>query len=187
MPKSTAACSSAPAALLGRFAGITNLATKLAAILGVVASISGAQAHPLSVVPEAERLPPPEARAIEAPSSNAGILAVKDLGSQPLGGDFKALEGRVLRLRELSIAPGGHIGLHRHDQRPGVAYLLEGSLTERRGPTYSPVVLNAGQAAFETTGVSHWWRNETDQTVRAIVVDIVEEPMPSRQPTPTQP
>jgi quercetin dioxygenase-like cupin family protein len=114
-------------------------------------------------------------------------LAVRDLGSQSLGGDFRALEGRVLRLRELIIAPGGHIGLHRHDQRPGVAYLLEGSLTERRGPSYSPVVLNAGQAAFETTGVSHWWRNETDQPVRAIVVDIVEEPGPSRQPTPSQP
>jgi quercetin dioxygenase-like cupin family protein len=187
MASSLAVWSSAPAALLWLFAGTTKLAPNLAAILGVIGCFSAVQAHPLSVVPEAERLPAPEARAIEAPSSNAGILAVKDLGSQPLGGDFRALEGRALRLRELTIAPGGHIGLHRHDQRPGVAYLLEGSLTERRGPSYSPVVLNAGQAAFETTGVSHWWRNETDQPVRAIVVDIVEEPMPSRQSTPTQP
>ncbi|MFO7630261.1 MAG: hypothetical protein R6W06_12255, partial [Prochlorococcaceae cyanobacterium] len=114
-PLPPAATSRAPAAPLRRFAGTAGFTSNLTAILGVFGSIIATQAHPIAVVPDAERLPAPEARAIEAPSSNAGILAVKDLGSQPLGGDFRALEGRVLRLRELIIAPGGHIGLHRHD------------------------------------------------------------------------
>ncbi|CAK6691835.1 hypothetical protein [Synechococcus sp. CBW1107] len=46
------------------------------------------------------------------------------------------------------------------------------------GAAYSPVVLQAGEAAFETTGVTHWWRNETSEPVRAIVVDIVEASTP---------
>ncbi len=123
-----------------------------------IGSVTSAGAHPLAVVPEAERLPCHPAAAVHAPTSNAGVSAVHSLGSQPLGGDFSAL--------------------HRHDSRPGVAYLLEGCLTERRGPAYSPVVLQAGEAAFETTGVTHWWRNETSEPVRALVVDIVEASTP---------
>ncbi|MDM7951992.1 MAG: cupin domain-containing protein [Cyanobium sp. CZS 25K] len=146
--------------------------------INTLGSVASAVAHPLAVVPETERLPGRSPAAIDAPTSNAGVLAVRSLGSQPLGGDFSALEGRVLRLREITIAPGGHIGLHRHDSRPGVAYLLEGRLTERRGPAYGPVVLEAGEAAFETTGVTHWWRNETSQPAQALVVDIVEESSP---------
>jgi hypothetical protein len=39
-------------------------------------------------------------------------------------------------------------------------------------------MLKAGEAAFETTGVTYWWRNQTSQPVRALVVDIVEESTP---------
>lgn len=102
-----------------------------------------------------------------------GVLAVKRLGGQPLGPDFPTLRGRELRLRELTIAPGGSIALHRHDQRPGVAYVLEGTMTERRGPGFDPQVIHTGEAAFEGSGVSHWWRNEGTTPARALVVDIV--------------
>jgi quercetin dioxygenase-like cupin family protein len=39
-------------------------------------------------------------------------------------------------------------------------------------------MLKAGEAVFETTGVTHWLRNQTSQPVRALVVDIVEESTP---------
>jgi quercetin dioxygenase-like cupin family protein len=102
-----------------------------------------------------------------------GVLTVKLLGSQPLGADFPALSGRELRLRELTIAPGGTIGLHRHDQRPGVAYILDGQMTERRGPGFLPQIIGPGAAAFEGGGDVHWWRNEGTIPARALVVDIV--------------
>jgi hypothetical protein len=89
-----------------------------------IGSVTSAGSHPLAVVPEAERLPCHPAAAVDGPTSNAGVSEVHSLGSQPLGGDISAL--------------------HRHDSRPRVAYLLEGRLTERRGPAYSPVVLQAG-------------------------------------------
>lgn len=63
---------------------------------------------------------------------------------------------------------GNFSALDSHDSRPGVAYLPEGPFTERRGPAYSPVVLQTGEAAFETTGVTHWWRNKISELVRAL-------------------
>ena len=128
-----------------------------------------AQSHPQpAVVPSEERL-----NRGQQVTVTQGVLEVKRLGGQPLGPDFPALAGRELRLRQITIAPGGSIGLHLHDQRPGVAYILEGQMTERRGPGFVPQVLRSGEAAFEGSGISHWWRNEGSTPARALVVDIV--------------
>jgi hypothetical protein len=47
-------------------------------------------------------------------------------------------------------------------------------MTAAQGPAYSPVVLQARETAFETTGVTHGQRHETSEPVRARVVGIVE-------------
>jgi quercetin dioxygenase-like cupin family protein len=128
---------------------------------------------PPAVVPARERVEgAPEA------TTTQGVLAVKRLGGQPLGPEFAALRGqelrdRELRLREITVAPGGSIALHRHDRRPGIAYILEGQMTERRGPGFTPKVFGPGQVAFEGDGITHWWRNEGTTPARALVVDIV--------------
>ena len=93
-----------------------------------------AQSHPQpAVVPSEERL-----NRGQQVTVTQGVLEVKRLGSPQLGPDFPALAGRELRLRQITIAPGGSIGLHLHDQWPGVAYILEGQMTERRGPGFAP-------------------------------------------------
>jgi quercetin dioxygenase-like cupin family protein len=125
--------------------------------------------HPrTTVVPEHENLVPAPGSAV-----TQGVLAVKRLGGQPLEQEFSGLRGRELRVRELIIAPGGTIALHRHDQRPGVAYILEGQMTERRHPGFAPLVVGPGEAAFEASGVTHWWRNAGHVPARVLVVDIV--------------
>ncbi len=144
----------------------------LAALLPAAATVvNGAPALSQQipvVVPSHEQLAP----APGAPTAQAGVV-VRRLGGQPLDHDFRALQGQELRLRELTIAPGGSITLHRHDQRPGVAYILKGQMTEWRGPGFTPRVIGPGEAVFEATGVSHWWRNEGTTPARALVVDIV--------------
>ena len=144
----------------------------LAALLPAVATVaSGAptlsQQVPV-VAPRHEQLAPVPG----APAAQVGV-AVRRLGGQPLDHDFHALQGRELRLRELTIAPGGSITLLRHDQRPGVAYILEGQMLEWRGPGFTPREIGPGEAVFEATGVSHWWRNEGTSPARPLVVDIV--------------
>lgn len=139
--------------------------------------------QPPLVVPQHEHHLPPPGSSPAAPAAAAsqpaaatqtrGVLAIRRLGAQPLDHDFAAMAGRELRVRELTIAPGGSIALHRHDHRPGLAYILEGRMTERRGPGFAPLVLGPGDVALETTGITHWWRNEGTTNARALVVDIV--------------
>ena len=150
----------------------TKLMTVATSLLPEAVLMSGqapALSQPqFSVVPAHEHLDP-----TQGPTHTQGVLAVKRLGAQSLGQDFSAMQGRELRLRELTIAPGGSIALHQHDQRPGVAYVLQGQMTERRGLGFSPRVIGPGEVAFEATGVSHWWRNEGTTPAKALVVDIV--------------
>jgi quercetin dioxygenase-like cupin family protein len=151
-----------PACPLGFYAALLPVAA-----LVVCGAPALSQQGPV-VAPGHEQLAPVPG----APTAQVGV-AVRRLGGQPLEHDFRALQGRELRLRALTIAPGGSITLHRHDQRPGVAYILEGQMTEWRGPGFTPRVIGPGEAVFEATGVSHWWRNQGTTPARALVVDIV--------------
>jgi len=75
-----------------------------------------------------------------------------------------------------SVTPvGGVIAVHEHQQRPGVAYIIEGEIIEHRNDQNDPLVRRPGDAAFEKTGVVHWWENRSDKPVRALVVDVVPE------------
>jgi quercetin dioxygenase-like cupin family protein len=137
-------------------------------LLPVPAGLAG----PPAVVPDQER------RAVEslplaAPRESRGVLKVELLGTLPLGREFPGMQGHVLRVRRITVAPGGQVGLHRHDRRPGVAVMLEGTMTERRAPDLAPQPLGPGEVAFEDSGVVHWWRNETEAPSRAVVIDIV--------------
>lgn len=145
-------------------------------LLAFTAALSAA-AHPeLEVVPEAERERAQELAA-EGPTETVGIEAIHDLGRIALAGEFDAApDGHVLRARELVIEPGGIVGVHAHTGRPGVAYILEGEIVEHRSDEDEPLLRRAGDASFEYTGLLHWWHNESDATVRALVVDIVPAP-----------
>ena len=109
------------------------------------------------------------------PVENRHVLSVTPVGQVDLGPEFAGLEGRVLRAREVVVGAGGVIAVHEHDQRPGMAYILEGEIVEHRNDHPEPLTRRAGDAAFERSGVVHWWENRTDQPVRALVVDIVPE------------
>lgn len=124
------------------------------------------------VTSDAEKTQAAEMEA-SGPTETTGILAVKNLGAVGLEGQFDSIDGRVLRARELEIAPGGVVAVHRHDGRPGVAYIISGQMTEHRADADGPVVKQAGDTAFEENGTVHWWRNDGDTVARALVVDIV--------------
>ncbi len=100
------------------------------------------------VVPAKEQLPADAHHQSGAASVTQGVLAIRRLGAQPLDHDFPALAGRELRVREITVAPGDSIGLHRHDHHPGLAFILEGQMTERRGPGFAPQVLGPGGVAL---------------------------------------
>lgn len=154
-----------------RLAYVVPMAITLGACAGMPASPPAASAAP-AVVPQAEH---DKAQVLKqaGPTANRGIESVKLLGTVPLAKELDGAGNRILRARELVIAPGGVVAVHQHDQRPGVAYVVEGEMTEFRGDGGTPIVHRPGSAAFEWTGVTHWWENRGAGKARAVVVDIV--------------
>ena len=147
------------------------LAVPLAVLLGACAA-TGAPAPAPTVVPQAEHQRA-QAQQATGPTANTGIESVKALGTVPLAQELEGAGNRVLRARELVIEPGGVVAVHQHERRPGVAYVLEGEMTEFRGDPAQPVVHGVGSVALEWTGVTHWWENRGKVRARALVVDIV--------------
>ena len=92
-------------------------------------------------------------------------------GEIPLGNQIQGTEGRVLRMRKLTLAPGGVAAVHSHKERPAFALVLEGTLTEHRegrGPKdYKP-----GEVLVETVDVVHWAENKGSTPVVAILADV---------------
>ena len=81
------------------------------------------------------------ANAEDAPKDNKGFTASKTTVVD-LGPEIEGMTGRQLRLRLLTIEPGGHIGLHSHKNRPAVVYLLTGkdkvTIAEGTTQTFGP-------------------------------------------------
>ena len=127
-----------------------------------------------NVVPEVEKA---RAAALlaDGPAETSGIAGVKVIGEVPLDGEFATSDGLKIRVRELAIDPGGIVAVHRHDKRPGVAYIIEGEMTEHRSSEDGPSVKTAGSTAMERSGIVHWWENTGSITARALVVDIVPQ------------
>jgi quercetin dioxygenase-like cupin family protein len=143
---------------------------RLLALLLCLAAIPAA-AH--DVIPEHEKEAAQRLMA-DGPKETRGVESAQEIGSVPLAGEIPGAEGKVLRAREFVLAPGAQIAVHEHQQRPGLAYVLEGEMTEYRNDASGPIKRGVGAAAFERSGVVHWWKNETDKPARALVVDIVD-------------
>lgn len=98
------------------------------------------------------------------------VLASINLG-QHIG-----VNGRLLRVRRLEIAPGGVVGWHSHEARPGIVYVLQGAITEYRSTCRVPIEHKAGDVAPEEKGTSHWWRNNTKAVVILLATDVPLDP-----------
>ena len=147
----------------------------LALLLATAGCASGGHGHThgdSQVVPTHEK-DHAQHLVLKGPKKTQGIAAVVNLASLVLAREFKELQGRQLRVRELTIAPGGVVAVHQHQRRPGVAYIIEGEMVEHRSGAKAPIVHKAGSVAVEYTGVSHWWENASSRPARALVIDIV--------------
>src|SRR6185437_14297800 len=66
------------------------------------------------------------ASAEDAPKGNKGFTASKTTVVD-LGAEIEGMAGRQLRMRVLTIEPGGYIGIHSHKDRPAVVYFMQGT------------------------------------------------------------
>src|SRR6516225_7652830 len=62
------------------------------------------------------------------PAQNKG-QSEELLRSMDLSNELESTKGRTLRMRKVTLAPGGVLGLHNHVDRPAITYLLQGEVT----------------------------------------------------------
>ena len=105
-----------------------------------------------------------------APAANQGVK-ISPPTVLDLTDEIDSVNGRQLRLRVVTIEPGGAVALHSHNGRPGVAYVLQGVLTEHRegGGT---IDYYEGQSWTEDKGTTHWAQNKGSIPTVVIAVDV---------------
>jgi len=99
-------------------------------------------------------------------------VTVELLGKVDLGPEIEGMEGRELRMRMVTIEPGGVFGpMHDHQDRPGTVFVLRGTITDHRDGTatdYGP-----GIGWPEDRNTLHWLENRGTVPAVEISVDIV--------------
>ena len=101
-------------------------------------------------------------------------VTVKLLAALDLGPEIEGMAGRQLRMRMVTIEPGGVFGpIHDHVDRPGMVYILQGTITDHRDGTtkeYGP-----GVGWPEDRNTIHWLENRGTTPAVEISVDIVRQ------------
>jgi quercetin dioxygenase-like cupin family protein len=109
-------------------------------------------------------------RADDAPKGNKGFTASKTTVVD-LGPEIEGMAGRQLRMRVLTIEPGGHIGIHSHKDRPAVVYFMQG--TDEVGlADGSKKTLHPGDTSATPSSTTHYHRNVGKDNVVLIAVDV---------------
>ena len=95
------------------------------------------------------------------------VRASTNLANEPV-----AVQGRLFRLRELNVEPGGIVPWHSHNERPAMIYIVSGEVVEYASNCAVPIVHKAGDVAPEKNGTSHWWQNTGKLPSKLISVDL---------------
>jgi quercetin dioxygenase-like cupin family protein len=108
-------------------------------------------------------------------------VTVELLATLDLGPEIEGMAGRQLRMRLVTFEPGAVYGpMHDHKDRPGMVYVLHGTITDHRNGVateYRP-----GPGWPEDAGTLHWLENRGTTTATEISIDIVRGQEPGVQP-----
>jgi quercetin dioxygenase-like cupin family protein len=99
-------------------------------------------------------------------------VTVELLAALDLGPEIEGMAGRQLRMRMVTIEPGGVFGpIHDHTDRPGMVYILQGRITDHRDGVATDYGPGAGWPEDKDT--THWLENRGTTSAVEISVDIV--------------
>ncbi len=103
-------------------------------------------------------------------------VSAEVLATVALAGEIEGMEGREFRMRMFTFEPGAVFGpTHDHKGRPGVVYILQGTITDHRdgvATDYGP-----GVGWPEDRNTVHWLENRGTVAAVEISVDIVTQPL----------
>jgi quercetin dioxygenase-like cupin family protein len=105
-----------------------------------------------------------------APEKPRGVTVGKT-STLDLAGNLDDIQGWQLRVRLIVFEPGGAVPLHSHQGRPGIATVIQGTLTEHV-PGSGIFQRNTGDRLIEDRNTVHWAENRTDSTVMVLSTDL---------------
>lgn len=108
---------------------------------------------------------------ITTPPTEHSGLAVSGKNALKLGKQIPAFKGYQVRVRTVTMEPGGIVKNHGHKSRPGAFYVVKGQVTEIRGDKREKIT--SGQAVLESYDTEHWVMNNSGQEAVLFVFDIV--------------
>jgi quercetin dioxygenase-like cupin family protein len=106
----------------------------------------------------------------EPPKENKGFSSI-NMRSLDLTEEIATTKGRPLRMRKITVQPGGVLALHTHKDRPAVSYMLEGAMTYHQDGK-PDTVAKAGDGIAEGRATTHWAENLGKVPAVWIAVDI---------------
>ena len=117
----------------------------------------------------------------ELPGAASAPMGVADmeLASIDLAKENVKLDQRRLRMRMMTILPGGVVPLHSHEDRPALIMVNSGEIYEHSSKCAVPILHKAGDIAREALGTRHWWKNSGSATVNLTIADIVNDKKPA--------
>jgi len=99
-------------------------------------------------------------------------VTVELLTTVDLGPEIEGMEGRQLRMRMVTMEPGGVFGpVHDHKGRPGAVYVLQGTITDHRDGVATDYGPGVGWA--EDRDTLHWLENRGTVPAIEISIDVV--------------
>jgi len=108
----------------------------------------------------------------QAPTENKGLKAA-ELRSADLSSEIDSVHQGKLRLRVLTLEPGGVVELHSHKDHPTVLHVIKGTLTSH--PQGKPeVVLRAGVGLAEGKDSNYWVQNTGSEPAEFLWLPIYE-------------
>jgi quercetin dioxygenase-like cupin family protein len=119
------------------------------------------------------------ANALPGAATEAVGVVDTELSSIDLSQENVRLPQRRLRLRHMTIAPGGIVPMHSHEDRPALIMVNSGEIYEHSSKCAVPILHKAGEISREFLGTKHWWKNTGTQPVDLTIADIVNDGKPA--------
>lgn len=96
-----------------------------------------------------------------------GIINAESLKAQV------GIEGFILRMRAVTVEPGGHIMEHSHETSPALVKMFNGTWVEGRPDGSETVYENGGRdTLIEDKDTVHWIYNRGDEPATGVVCGI---------------
>ena len=143
--------------------------------------IAAAAALTAAGLANAGQCPADKASNNDLPGAATAPVGVVDteLASIDLSKENVKLDQRRLRIRHMTIAPGGIVPFHSHEDRPALIMVNAGEIFEYSSKCAVPILHKAGEISREFLGTKHWWKNTGSQMVDLTIADIVNDKKPA--------